>query len=1138
MPGERFQTAGRLINRAAIQLGLGEQQDAWGSSDPNLVQLREFLTTLGQDLALENWRHLHREVTYVTEAGKNIYPAPSGFLTWLDNTGQNLTTRLPPFGPVTPQTWAALRSSQVSFLLNVIFRQHPGEIEILGPVTAGQNLIFSYRSRFWVRSANSTSQDAVGFPLGDQDEATNSGDLILFSPLLVVRGLRLAWLEAKGFDTTAALTAYRRTLDAELSADAPGPTLSLTRPRPTDRYIDGSNLPGQINPEPPVPGGTYSISGSVSGLSDPTTVTVTLSGGAAGSVHPAASGAYSFAGLAPGSYTLTPSRTGYHFAPASRSVTVTGDNVSGQDFAGAADTFTFTISGTVSGLTPQNVVLTLSGIGTTSPSPSGTFSFSDVPPGSYTLTPSRSGYQFSPASRTVTVTSSDVTGQNFTGAPGLFAISGTITGLSDPTSVTLTLSGAGSATTNPDSSGNYSFTGLLNGSYTVTPTRVGRIFTPASLSITIADADRTGQNFVASVAGGLFVMDGSVGSGWGGDPTAVVVALSGDVTANATPNAGGWYFFPDCPPGIYTITPSIPGYYFTPPSRTIELTANQSGLDFVAAAGSETYDLPADRRTVWAPGITGAGETIPNYTTVYATVTDTSGDSVSRIQAQLGGAAEAYNGDGIGRVVKLGPGTFNISAQLFVPTGVVLRGDGVDAGGVMKTTIYYTGTDGNVVTFGHQWVAEETAVSTLAANANKGSNQITLNNVSGFAVGQLVYIDQFTDDSFVWWHPDKHPPGVNRAWYCRDNRPIAQTNRITAINGNTLTLEHPLHMNFKTSLTAQAVYYSRAGWDRADWAGVEDLRTSHAVGTKCNVYFNLAYKCWAKHVEMDNMIGSAVGMEVCCNCEVRDCYIHDTAYPEPGGNGYGIDIRRGASDNLIENNIVIRFDKVINGRSAGGGNVVAYNYMDDGYINSSPSWVETGLQASHYPFTSMMLFEGNYCFNAHSDSTEGNAGWLSFFRNHLSGQRLNSVAGPDGGNILCAGVMRDHHNYNYVGNVLGRPGTDYSSWLQEDEGPWSAGDKAIWRFGHWNEDYSYNDHACITTALRDGNYDYKSQTVQWLGIGGAGSTAKTLPDSFYLSAKPAFFGSNTWPWVDPVGSTKLFVLPAKQRYDEGHPNVL
>jgi hypothetical protein len=43
----------------------------------------------------------------------------------------------------------------------------------------------------------------------------------------------------------------------------------------------------------------------------------------------------------------------------------------------------------------------------------------------------------------------------------------------------------------------------------------------------------------------------------------------------------------------------------------------------------------------------------------------------------------------------------------------------------------------------------------------------------------------------------------------------------------------------------------------------------------------------------------------------------------------------------------------------------------------------------------------------------------------------------------------------------------------------------------------------------------------------------TLPNSLYLTSKPAFFGNNAWPWVEPAGATtadRTKVLPAKQRF--------
>src|SRR5260370_7361282 len=64
------------------------------------------------------------------------------------------------------------------------------------------------------------------------------------------------------------------------------------------------------------------------------------------------------------------------------------------------------------------------------------------------------------------------------------------------------VSGAASATTTTDSAGNYTFTGLANGTYTVTPSHTGFTFTPSSRSVTINGANATGANFTAQAQGG------------------------------------------------------------------------------------------------------------------------------------------------------------------------------------------------------------------------------------------------------------------------------------------------------------------------------------------------------------------------------------------------------------------------------------------------------------------------------------------------------------------------------------------------------------------------------------------------------------------------------------------------------------
>jgi len=124
---------------------------------------------------------------------------------------------------------------------------------------------------------------------------------------------------------------------------------------------------------------------------------------------------------------------------------------------------------------------------------SGQYTITDVLPGDYTLTPTKAGCLFTPASRTVSVPP-DATGQDFEGQCE-FDISGRVLDGSDSPFAGVQISAGAGRTATTGTDGQYIFTKLLSGTYTLTPTLVGYTFQPTTRTVTLPP-DATGQNFV------------------------------------------------------------------------------------------------------------------------------------------------------------------------------------------------------------------------------------------------------------------------------------------------------------------------------------------------------------------------------------------------------------------------------------------------------------------------------------------------------------------------------------------------------------------------------------------------------------------------------------------------------------------
>jgi urease beta subunit len=584
------------------------------------------------------------------------------------------------------------------------------------------------------------------------------------------------------------------------------------------------------------------------------------------------------------------------------------------------------------------------------------------------------------------------------------------------------------------------------------------------------------------------------------------------------------------------------------PSTSLCLAATVLLLAHSQTASAQL--LPADRATAWNPGVPGG---VPARTTVCATVNaSTFGNGSSDASA---GIQTAINGCAVGQVVQLSAGTFRINnSPLLISKGITLRGAGPGVTFLKRTNGAVEGScsasvsDPVVILGPQRWPSASDSTSTnLTVDGAKAATSVTVASGSGLAAGQFVLLDEddyntatwtslpnrngvptsvkvWATDRSVWArsnptdsHDDPFPSSAD--WFMRFGRPIAEIKEVASVSGNVVTFTTPLHISYRVSHTAQLTRYTGSSVHVKN-AGLEDLTVQG--GGDGNVRFEAAAYSWMKNVENTSWLGEGVAVDNSFRVEVRDSHVFHTVCPTPGGGGYALSLADGSSEVLIENNIVMDANKVMVARSCGAGSVVGYNYMDDGFIQGTEDWNEVGINGSHEVGSHHMLFEGNEAFNYDSDNTHGNAIYHTVFRNHLSGIRRD-FPGLDG--ARAAGLMFGSWWHSFIGNVLGTQG-ETSGWIYEDSYPWSG--PSMWKLGynpqHWEQ---AEDPKVVSTVLRQGNFDYVTNQVHW------DTTAQTIPASLYLKAKPAFFGSLPWPWVDPTGTTKLFTLPAKARFEGG-----
>jgi Right handed beta helix region len=303
--------------------------------------------------------------------------------------------------------------------------------------------------------------------------------------------------------------------------------------------------------------------------------------------------------------------------------------------------------------------------------------------------------------------------------------------------------------------------------------------------------------------------------------------------------------------------------------------------------------------------------------------------------------------------------------------------------------------------------------------------------------------------------------------------------------------------------------------------GVENISLDHTNSPDTptsGIFFFGCDGCWVKNVRSLNAGRNHVWLYETNHTVVRDSYFYGTK--NAASQSYGIETFM-SSDNLVENNIFQHITTSIQGNGSASGTVFGYNYSVDDFYNVSPNWMQPANEL-HAAGTDMILFEGNVGAAFETDDVHGTHNFTTLFRNYYLGWETGKAA-----QTIPVQLYAWSRYFNVIGNVLGKPG--YHTQYQSIPSASTNANSAIFVLGWANNEGTSgsagpDDSLTASTLMRWGNYDTANNAVRWNTSETASTlsqyaslvpSSQILPPSFYLSSKPAFWGSMPWPAIGP-----------------------
>ena len=302
---------------------------------------------------------------------------------------------------------------------------------------------------------------------------------------------------------------------------------------------------------------------------------------------------------------------------------------------------------------------------------------------------------------------------------------------------------------------------------------------------------------------------------------------------------------------------------------------------------------------------------------------------------------------------------------------------------------------------------------TITSGYTQGSTSIVVSSASGLSVGDILMIYQTNDPSFMFTDEG-------------ETNSLRQAVKITNISGTTITINPGLVFSFESSYAPSFRQYL-GFWSNV---GIENMTLDATNGFIGNIiWIDSTYSSWIRNVKTKNpYAGEHIFLTKTLFNEIRECWI--AGILDAGAEGHGIYANQGTASYPSFNTSLLIEDNVFDGLwwsialNNATGSVTGYNFSNNNYYPTTPSWQEPIINEQHGAHGMMNLWEGNIGQGLQSDGYHGSISHQTIFRNAFTGVNSQGYVY----NRKLIDLTRFAYYHNIIGNVLGDPSWTPTWW--------------------------------------------------------------------------------------------------------------